>query len=541
MAKKRSQKKPQQTQLQPRLINTSRPIYFFIPLISVLLAFAFLYKSLNYGFTNFDDPQLLVNNQIVKAFDIKRMFTEYIYKDYLPLTFLTYAIEYSFVKLDPFLYHLDNIILHLMNIILIFVFISLLSKKNFFLAGFCSFLFAIFPTQPESVVWLSERKDVLSTFFILLVYISYILFHKYKSQSYKAWGFYALSLLFLLLSLFAKAAGVTTAFILLCIDYYQDRSFTKKIILEKIPHLIIGLFFVYIHIVSHEVSGEQATTSFQPLYRLYVGVESLMFYISRSVFPLNLSPYYEALSYDKPIAIYLLGVIVFCLLFFFAGEKIHKRKEIFFGVGFFIFFILPVLNIVPLRGSLIYADRYLYLSGIGLFFAYGAIIQTWLEKWESQTKRAMLVVSLVSLSSYYLYMFNDRIQIWQSSFTLWADIVESNPRSVVGQMQLAHAYLDAGDVKSAVSHAEIGRQLNPENLEVNYSLSLIYYKNKQIDESLKHIEFILNKNPQHAKALSVKALVMKNIGNLSQAQALINQALQLQPNDYTVQKHAEQL
>lgn len=541
MAKKAKKRKNTKSKVQAWQINSTSSFYFLVPIVALLVALAFLYKSLNYGFTNFDDPQLLVNNQIVKDFDIKKMFTEFVYKDYLPLTFLTYAIEYSLVKFDPFWFHFNNTVLHLLNIVLVFCFVGMLTKKNYFLASFCCFLFAIFPTQPESIVWLSERKDVLSTFFLLLVYICYLFYRRQQGKAVSEWVIYVLSLIFLTLSLFAKAAGVTTAFILILIDYYNDRPWSKRLFIEKIPHLVVGLVFVYIHIVGHEVSGEQATTSFNPFYRLYLGAESLMFYISRSVFPFEMSPYYEVLSFEKPILLYLLGILVFCLLCFFAGEKKYNKKEILFGLGFFTFFIVPVLNIVPLRGSLIYADRYLYLSGIGLFLAYGSIIKVWFERWTGTIKRSLLVLGLISLTGYYLFMFNNRIKIWETSFTLWNDIVENNPRSITGHMQLAHAYLDAGNTKEAVNHAELGHNLNPENLSVNYSLGLMYFNNGQLDKSLERTDFVLKQNPQFAKALSVKALILNKKGQRAQAKSLMNQAIELTPQDITVLRHSQTL
>ncbi len=536
MKNKKKNKKP-----RPNFSIPQRHPYFLIlPFIGALLAAGLLYQSLSYGFTNFDDPQLLVNNDIVKTFDVNRMFSEFVYKDYLPLTFLTYAIEYSFFKMDAFWYHLDNSLLHLINILLVFFFISLLTRRNYYLSGVGAFLFAIFPTQPESVVWISERKDVLSTFFLLLVYICYLLRQKESVSPKKAALYYGGSLVFLLLSLFAKASGVTTAFILLLFDYYQERTFTKKLLIEKIPHLLIGIVFVLIHVVGHEVSGEQATTSFNPFYRLYLGVESLLFYISRSVFPYNMSPYYEEISFEKPLLLYLLGLTVLCVLAYCSGEKKHSKKEIVLGVGFFILMVLPILNIVPLRGSLIYADRYLYLAGVGLFIAYASIVRVWLQN-GSMAKRALLSFALVALGGYYIFMFNDRVQIWQTSFTLWSDIVESNPRTVTGHMQLAHAYLDSNQLDQAVQHAEKGYQNNPENLSVNYSLALMYFNHGQVDKSLKHVDFVLTRQSQHPRGLSLKALVLKRQGKDREAQSLMNQALSLNPGDAMIQKHAQVL
>ncbi|MEM7645328.1 MAG: hypothetical protein AAF203_00340, partial [Pseudomonadota bacterium] len=206
-----------------------------------------------------------------------------------------------------------------------------------------------------------------------------------------------------------------------------------------------------------------------------------------------------------------------------------------FGLSFFTFFILPILNIVPLRGSLVYADRYLYLAGVGCFFAYGHILQTLFLNFKTTSKKIILSMGVTALMVYNLNLFHQRIHIWKDSFTLWEDILKTTPGSVIGNMQLAMAYLDLGQIDKALFYGKKGYNENPSNASVNYSMGVFQFNKGDLKESLMHIEKVLSTNPNHAKGLSLKALVYKKQGKMSEAKNLMARALQINPTNSTVQ------
>jgi hypothetical protein len=132
-----------------------------------------LIPMLNNGFTNWDDDVYVTNNLIIKAPDWGAIFTRPSAYNYHPLTMLTLAFNYAISGVDPFSYHLVNWLFHLLNTSLVFLFIYKISGRKIFVAAFTSLIFGIHPMHMESVAWVSERKDVLYTFFFLLALLQY--------------------------------------------------------------------------------------------------------------------------------------------------------------------------------------------------------------------------------------------------------------------------------------------------------------------------------------------------------------------------------
>ena len=150
-------------------------------LLSYIVVLAF-YPSISADFIMLDDPIMIKENPYITNLsisNIKNIFTSIYLKLYHPIVTLTFAIEYSICKLDPYLYHIDNILLHLFNTLFIFFIIKNLSK-NFFVSYSVAIFFAIYPTSVETVAWVTARKDTLYSFFFLLSILFYLKKDEYK-------------------------------------------------------------------------------------------------------------------------------------------------------------------------------------------------------------------------------------------------------------------------------------------------------------------------------------------------------------------------
>ena len=189
------------------------------------------FPALFNGFVlNWDDAGYIIEYKPIQSLtwqNIKIIFTSYHQGNYHPLTILSYAFEQAIVGTKPFLYHLDNIILHLLNVALVFIFTRKLTNK-LEIACITALLFGIHPLRVESVAWVSERKDVLYTFFFMLAGIKYIdYFQKAESKIKNL----ILSILFIILSLLSKPAAVCLPGVVILIDWFCGRKFTTKLIL----------------------------------------------------------------------------------------------------------------------------------------------------------------------------------------------------------------------------------------------------------------------------------------------------------------------
>jgi predicted PurR-regulated permease PerM len=143
----------------------SARFFLITAFILIIIITAIYYKSLNNQLTNLDDDFYITNNAGITTLNIKSIFSSYVQGNYHPLTMLSYCLEYKYAQLNPKIYHTTNLVLHLLNTLLVFIFIWLLSKQQW-VAFITALLFGIHPMHVESVAWVSERKDVLYSFFI---------------------------------------------------------------------------------------------------------------------------------------------------------------------------------------------------------------------------------------------------------------------------------------------------------------------------------------------------------------------------------------
>ena len=206
-------------------------IYFCLAAI-LLITFLIYIPILNNGFV-WDDLGYIKNNALIHNFDLKKIFSQNVLGNYHPLTILVLAIEYKFFGLDLTGYHAVNTFFHLANTALVFYVIYLL-VNNSAIALLTSFLFGIHPLHVESVAWAAELKDLLYTFFLLGSFVFYL---KFINQSKKL--FLIVSVVLFLLSLLSKAMAASFPAVLFLADFFLNRRFTTKTILEKAPYFIL--------------------------------------------------------------------------------------------------------------------------------------------------------------------------------------------------------------------------------------------------------------------------------------------------------------
>ena len=192
--------------------------------------------------TNWDDEYYVVQNNLLRGPDWAGIFdiNKPVVSNYHPVTVLTLALNYQMTQLDPSSYLVTNLLLHLANTGLVFYFIFLISGRRIWVAAFSAIIFGIHPMHVESVAWVSERKDVLYTFFFLLSLIQYWYFLNSNKKKHAAF-----SLLFFALSILSKPAAIILPLILFLLDYWHGQNLKKNLLL-KIPFLLISIAFAII-------------------------------------------------------------------------------------------------------------------------------------------------------------------------------------------------------------------------------------------------------------------------------------------------------
>ena len=398
-------------------------------LILVLLASGIIFfPALFNGFVlNWDDAGYITEYLPIRAFtfeNLKTIFTSYHQGNYHPLTILTYAVEYSLVQANPFLYHLDNVLLHLANVLLVYVFIKKLTGR-WQLAVITALLFGIHPLRVESVAWVSERKDVLYSLFFLLSLICYL---KYVGEQSRKALMFGLSILFFVLSIISKPAAVCLPGVVILIDWFKGRKISKTLIFETIPFIAISLVFGIVAINSQKEIG--AIQNLAPLFgffeRILLSFYALMLYVVKFIVPTGLSamhPYPDLSIGGVAAKVYASPVIV-VLLLALAVWSVKKNRTILFCSLFFLVNIALVLQILPV-GAAIIAERYTYMPSIGFSMMLGfGILWIWEHPRKDISKFKKPIIIILSLWVIFLSIVTwKRIGVWQRGDYLFEDIL----------------------------------------------------------------------------------------------------------------------
>src|SRR6186713_1421427 len=412
MAKK---KKPGKHIHLKKLTQTSRTVpQWHLPFILILTAIVYL-PILNAGFVNWDDPDYIYNNYVIKDLShVTDFFTVPIQGNYHPLTMISLALNYAVSGYDAWSYHLLNLLLHLVNCLLVYRFAMLLSHNNSLIAFVTSLLFGIHPMHVESVAWISERKDVLYTLFFLAGHIT---FTKYIDTGVKRE--YWMTLLFLVLSLLSKPAAVIFPVSLFCIDILRNRTLSLKLITEKIPFFIPALLMGLLTINAQKQIGATGEEYFGLASNILFGFYGIMMYFFKLVLPAGQSAFYPfpPLNEKLPVIYYVapLFTLLLALITYFAWKK---HKAIVFGISFYIINLLLVLQVFSV-GSAVIAERYTYVPYIGIFFIAGCLLDRFAK---GNMIKAYAVLAPVTIIFSVLSFL--QVQTWNSGETLWDNVIK---------------------------------------------------------------------------------------------------------------------
>lgn len=460
----------------PKPLGATR--YWALAAICVVTFFCFQ-NSIHNQFTNWDDDVYVTNDTIIQHLtgpNIKRILTEDITKNnFHPLCMLSLAANYHFSKLAPATYYLTNILIHIANVILVFFLITqlcaLLKLKEldgFIIAAFSALWFGIHPLHVESVSWIAERKDVMYTFFYLLALLAYIkqfTIHNSPFTIKNKWYWITFSLF--ILSCLSKPMAVVLPLSLLCIDYLLGRKIEFKLLLEKAPFFIVALLFGGYAYYTQNRTGAIAdfnklTLAERTMYAAY-GFDMYLYKLINPSFLSTFYPYpYRYIDGSLPFIYYaapFIAMAIIALPLYITYRFFKKHFAIAaFGMAFFVANIIFVLQFISC-GAAIMADRYSYVSSIGILFAIAYFVNELIKKYPS-AKVAILAV-LLTLSSILAYGCYQRTKVWHNSETLYKDAITKYPyRALLSYKWLGFYYMNQGDTNNAVQTLNVLAQLN---------------------------------------------------------------------------------
>ena len=456
------------------------------------------------------------------------------------ITFLSFALNYHFGRLDLLGYHLVNLIIHITTSVLIWWLIHLtfstavmrkdkISSHSDLIALLVALIFLCHPIQTESVTYICQRFASLTGLIYLLsltLYVKSRLSEISGDSISKTRFLYVLSLSFGIVAMFTKEHAFTLPFMVvlyeLCFLMKDRRIRWNKIlpflfILSIIPILLITTkppTFVDIERMSEQpVAGR---------YYLLTQLRVMVTYIRLLFIPLN-----QNLDYDYPVSrslaepATLASAILLVAILVFAIRNLSRYRLISFGIFWFFLTLLPESSVVPL-GDLIFEHR-LYLPSVGysLFLVSAAYYLIGKKSLRSMTAILLMVVTFYSILTY------SRNFVWREPFTLWNDAVLKSPQKARSYYGRGNAYFDKGNISQAISDYAKAIEINPEYVDAYYNQGNAYRGN--ISQAISNYTKVIEIDPNHFLAYNNRAGAYFKKGNLDQAISDCTKAIEINP------------
>jgi len=540
------------------------------PLLVALLTFLVFLPALSNDFINLDDDKFVYENQHITSIDGDFFTWAFTNREmqWSPLRFFSHAIDYTIWELNPMGHHLTNIILHSLNtflvVLLVFQLCQIMKSKTVpsptveddmrfqrkaLITGVVTgLLFGLHPLHVESVAWVSERKDVLYTFFYLLSLMVYL---KYASPLYKTKKkyYYFLCLLCFTMALMSKALAVTLPLVLIILDVYPLERLRfpfplwaqRNVLLEKLPFLGLSIAVSLINVGVHEEMGALTSFSKTPLTdRILVLFKSFSYYLMKMVWPshlasLNPYPHTETISFFRPDYaggfILLLAITAICIFLWRKGYKIWLVVW-----AYFLITLLPVLGIIKIGGYFA-AERYTYMPSIGPFLLAGLGISLLWEKTYTRDRlfflnRKIIILALVLILSGMSVLTIKQIKVWRNSITLWTSVLKIYPDYAYGYISRAKAYKTLGKYDEVLRNLNSAVNADTED-PIPYNHRGWFYEETAGDYHLALGDFskAIELDPELAGSYSNRARLYMKIGEYQKAFEDMDKAIALEPTD----------
>jgi len=493
----------------------------------------------NCAFINYDDPAHVYENIYVQQGltwnSIKWAFSDdclSFVSHWHPITWLSFMLDYEIFGMNPRGYHLTNLLLHIFNSILIFLIFSHITKTVWQSAS-VAVLFAIHPMHVESVAWITERRDVLSTLFWMITTGTYILYTEHKTLIR-----YLLMTALFIIGFMSKSMLVTLPFALVLLDYWplgrlrldapaitRWRSI-RSCIWEKLPLFALSVIFTILTYILGQKAGTIANTSLIPLTkRIENAIISLSIYMEKMVWPQKMAIFYP---YPKEFQLWQFfgGIIVFAGISIIVLRMWKKLPYNFVGWFWYLGTILPVIGIVQ-NGSQAYADRYTYVPYIGLFIMISWTIP--LVTKNLSYRRTILIAGAAVIITIFTIITRVQVGYWKNSEVLMTHAIEVTENNYIAHNSLGNALIKQGYSEEAYAHFMEAAQINPHYAPVQNNIGNVLYHLGWHEESIEYYFNALRIDPKDAEAHNNLGVALMSMGRLDEAENHLTEAVRIRP------------
>jgi len=537
-----------------RLLKNQILISSLFIILLTIIAYLPIFQA---EFVEFDDRLYVTQNDHVRAGLTKESiywaFTHFHSANWHPLTWLSHMLDCELYGMNPFGHHLTNLLLHITNCILLYLFFLYATK-----AQWCSLalalLFAIHPLHVESVAWIAERKDVLSTFWGLLCLMAY---RKYAQTFQKRDYFWMFTCL--CLSLMSKPMLVTLPILMVILDIWPLNRRDNNRYKDKLPLLIpvMGISMVT-YIAQFQDKAVNSFSSICLEARILNALISYGKYLSKTIWPANLAVLYPHPGNTVPIFPAICYLILLTSLFFACLYAFKKMPFLFTGYLWFLIALLPVIGIIQV-GSQSMADRYTYVPHIGLFWAivWGFASFTRAKKpfWGKTILTIVLICFVLKTYDQTRYwqnatkLFNQAIANTQNNYLIHCNLgvcayenfkpeealihfnngLAIRPQFYTCRLNKAKCLLYLGRIDAAESEYQVVLEQSPENVGAQLGLAEIYKRRQQYQMALAHCQKALKASNEPEKIYAKIAQIFEKDQKYTQAAYYYHQAITINP------------
>ena len=522
----------------------------FIAAILILITAAAYENVRNHEFINFDDDIYITDNQIVtEGLTLKGItwalgFNERGY--WQPLTWLSHMLDCEIYGLKPGGHHLTNFMIHLINTLLLFWTLYRMTGRVYRSALVAAF-FALHPLNIESVAWIAERKNLLSTFFWMLCLLSY----KRYAENPKP-DRYMLTLILFVLGLMVKPMLVTLPFVLLLLDFWplkrlkfgqlQEYSHEEprgqarkmqsndvsKLIVEKIPFFVFALGSVWLSIASTQHINNMIALNTVPMtLRIGNALVSYVSYIGKMIWPFKLAVYYphpESIPLWQVTGAGLLLAAATGLFLFLINRKPYLAVGWFWYLGT----LVPVIGIVQGGVWPEMADRWAYVPLIGLFVLIAWVVPDSLKKW--QFAKPMMAITAIAVIVSLFFITKSQLQHWKNSKTLFEHALKVTTENTVAHNNLGNALLQESKIEKALEHFRAALRIEPKHAGANNNVGNALMKLGRVEEAIDHYLESIKIDPLTPEIHNNLAIALNEQERKEESILHLREALRLKPN-----------
>jgi len=554
--------------------------------LGLVLAILVVYWPLMYhDFINLDDNVYVTENPNVRSGFTKAgfiwAFTKTHSANWHPLTWLSHMLDCQLFGLNAGMHHLTNLIFHIANSVLLFMVLMRMTGA-LWRSAFVAALFALHPLHVESVAWIAERKDMLSTLFWVLSMWAYV---RYAEQPRV--NRYLAVVMFFVLGLMSKAMLVTLPFVLLLMDYWPlgrvqlgrrentgksrfHRSSFFHLVWEKAPLFVLALISCVLTFLVQEQGGGVASSDEFPLNtRISNALVSYTVYMGKMIWPSDLSVFYPhpgIIPRWEPIAAGLLvaSLSILCI------RAVRTRPYLAVGWLWYLGTLVPVIGLVQV-GNQAMADRYTYIPLIGLFIMIAWGVPDLLRKW--RYRKTIIAICTGLILSAIMVCTWVQIRHWKDGISLFKHALNVTVNNHLAHNNLGLLLLNQGRANEAIRHyfkaikikprwalahynmgvAKAGQRkfaeaiehyseaikLNPNSSKAHNNLANVLLAQRRFDAAIAHYLEALRINPDYGNAHSNIGIAFAAKGDLNEAISHFREALRLNPDDYRMRQNLE--